>query len=168
MNNLLKCYWTYWLQWTINKIKNFTTHFIGTIYFWALFCLFKYVNLSEKKPFSKYQINVTKLFFFNKTVSCNYKSKFDRIFIFIIEKASSKTGIVAGSVGGALVLITIVLILGIVLHRRYTYICNIGNHSTTLQGFHEQFYLTDNSLKTWIRFWNSTNSLYKSSRYSFL
>uniref|UniRef100_K1S6Y6 Hemicentin-1 n=1 Tax=Magallana gigas TaxID=29159 RepID=K1S6Y6_MAGGI len=41
------------------------------------------------------------------------------------EKASSKTGMVVGSVGGALVLITIVLILGIV-HRRFTCICKIA------------------------------------------
>lgn len=130
----------------VNYSQNFKFYdsFYKNIIFLSVIFLFKYVNLTEKKTFSKYQINITKLFF-NKTVSCNYKSKFDRILIFIIEKASSKTGMVAGSVGGALVLITIVLILGIVVHRRYTCICNIGNHSTTLHGFHEQFYLTDNS-----------------------
>lgn len=36
------------------------------------------------------------------------------------ETTSSQTGVVAGSVGGALVLVTIVLILGIFAHRRYT------------------------------------------------
>lgn len=87
-------------------------------------------------------------FFFSKTVSYDYKSKFNGILIFITEKESFKTGMVAGSVGGALVLITIVLILGIVLHKRYTCICKIGNHSTTLQSFHEQFYLANNNLKT--------------------
>lgn len=36
------------------------------------------------------------------------------------ETTSSQTGVVAGSVGGALVFVTIVLILGIIAHRRYT------------------------------------------------
>lgn len=44
---------------------------------------------------------------------------------FCLETTSSQTGVVAGSVGGALVLVTIVLILGIFAHRRYT--CIIGN-----------------------------------------
>lgn len=64
------------------------------------------------------------------------QSKFNKIVIFFAEIASSQTGIVAGSVGGALVLVMTVLILGIVVHRRYTCICNIGNNLTTLQGFY--------------------------------
>lgn len=157
MNNLFYCHWTYLIAANYSQKLKFYDSFYKNNIFLALFCLFRHVNLSVKKSFSKYWINVTN-FFFSKTVSYNYKSKFNGILIFITEKASSKTGMVAGSVGGALVLVTIILILGIVLHRRYTCICKIGNHSLTLQGFYEQFYFANNSLKTWIRFGNSTNS----------
>nr|XP_034316845.1 hemicentin-2-like [Crassostrea gigas] len=42
------------------------------------------------------------------------------------EVASSQTEVVAGSVGGVLVLAIIVLILGIIVQRRYSCICNIA------------------------------------------
>lgn len=48
---------------------------------------------------------------------------------FFTETASSLTGVVAGSVGGALVLVTIILILVFLVYRRYTCFCTfkIGN-----------------------------------------
>lgn len=69
--------------------------------------------------------------------------------LFAIETTSSQTRVVAGSVVGALVLVTIVLILGIVVHRRYTCIFtfNIGNiyifFLSQIKMFREQFYLPD-------------------------
>lgn len=54
---------------------------------------------------------------------------------FFVEVASSQTEVVAGSVGGVLVLAIIVLILGIIVQRRYSCICNIGNYLAT-HGFH--------------------------------
>lgn len=66
--------------------------------------------------------------FFSKIVLYNYKSKFNGILIFIIEKVSFKIGMVVGSVGGVLVLIIIVLIFGIVFYKCYICICKIGNY----------------------------------------
>lgn len=101
-----------------------------------LFCLFKYVNLSEKITSLNIEFTFQNIFLKKKNRFMQLQSKFNKIVTFFAEIASSQTGIVAGSVGGALVLVMTVLILGSVVHRRYTCICNIGNNLTTLQGFY--------------------------------
>lgn len=66
------------------------------------------------------------------------------LFVFIFtETTSSLTGVFAGGVVGALVLVTIILILVFFVHRRYTCIFTfkIGNvYFTTNDGNHGQFY----------------------------
>lgn len=94
----------------------------------ALFCLFKYINLSEKLT----SINIEKLY---QSIFLSIKPFYVTRKDLFVEVASSQTEAVAGSVGGVLVLAIIVLILRIIVQRRYSCICNIGNYLAT-HGFH--------------------------------
>lgn len=62
---------------------------------------------------------------------------------FFTETASFLIEVVAGSVGGTLMLLTIIVILVIFVHRRYTCTFKIGNvfiYFTTNQVIHGQLY----------------------------
>lgn len=86
-------------------------------------CLFR-----RNQPFFNF-LNINNYFFYNvllkNPIYFATKGIKRNMFLFFIETTSSQTGVVAGSIGGALVLVTIVLILVIFAHRRYT--CVIGN-----------------------------------------
>lgn len=99
-----------------------------SIKYLALFCLFKYINLSEKLTSLNIEKSYQNIFLPIKPFYVTRKDLF-------VEVASSQTEVVAGSVGGVLVLAIIVLILGIIVQRRYSCICNIGNYLAT-HGFH--------------------------------